>query len=390
MWQYNINNLAAKCTKGMRLVVAICIIASILMMVVPLSATPQQDKDEKELQKKLEEKRRNFLYKTHPEYKIKSLFLGVIPQHVEWPDSPEWNDKTKPFRISVFGENPFGDFLDEDFARRRIYKKEVEIRYIDEISQIGHPNILFIADVNRKTLDAIIQYTQNKPILTMGDTPGYVERGVHINVTVEKKEVKQTIDGEVIRKEAPSLTVIINETATRKSGFVLKESFLKNARIVNPFHAVDFEAAGLEKLTRFIEWPNETGVDDPSTPFIVAVIGDKAFGRAVESIYKDSRIKKKRVQVHYVTSIDQIGTPHILYISQSEINRITEILSYTRKKPILTLGSSAGFARWGVHINFYFERDVLSFEINNLAAREARLIFNDLLLSGARLVNPYK
>jgi hypothetical protein len=54
-------------------------------------------------------------------------------------------------------------------------------------------------------------------------------------------------------------------------------------------------------------------------------------------------------------------------------NNISEIIAYTKNKPILTIGDTPGFRQAGVHINFFYDRLTLSFEINEAAAKAAGL-----------------
>ena len=41
------------------------------------------------------------------EYKIKGVLLEKFVDFIDWPDGSDISDKSKPFVISVIGENPF-------------------------------------------------------------------------------------------------------------------------------------------------------------------------------------------------------------------------------------------------------------------------------------------
>ncbi len=146
------------------------------------------------------------------------------------------------------------------------------------------------------------------------------------------------------------------------------------------------KAVFLEHFTRFIEWPGSFGVADTSQPFYVAVIGENPFGSILDQIYSEQKIKNRSVEILYLSNPDEITDCHILFISSSNKEILPEVLSYTRHKPILTVGDTEGFAENGVLINFYLSGNRIKFEINEEAVHESGLIMSYRLLSLARIV----
>ena len=150
------------------------------------------------------------------------------------------------------------------------------------------------------------------------------------------------------------------------------------------------KAVFLEHFTRFIEWPKSSGVADPSTPFIIEVIGENPFGSILDEIYTKQKIKNKKVEIRYISTPDEIADCQILFISNSSRNILPEILSRTRNKPILTVSDTKGFAQKKVLINFYLSGDKIKFEINEEAVHESGLVVSYMLLNLARIVNPVR
>lgn len=148
------------------------------------------------------------------------------------------------------------------------------------------------------------------------------------------------------------------------------------------------KAVFLEHLTRFIEWPDSSGVSDTSTPFIVTVIGENPFGSILEEIYAKQKIKNKKVEIRHVSTPDDLADCHILFISSSNKNILPVILSRTMNKPILTISDTEGFAQKKVLINFYLSGNKIKFEINEKAVHESGLAMSYMLLNLARIVNP--
>lgn len=150
------------------------------------------------------------------------------------------------------------------------------------------------------------------------------------------------------------------------------------------------KAIFLERFTRFIEWPNSSGISDTSTSFIIAVIGDNPFGSILEQTYAKKKIRNKKVEIRYISAPDDIADYHILFISSSNESILSEILSRTRNKSILTVGDTEGFAEKKVHINFFLSGNKIKFEINEKAVHESGLVMSYRLLNLAKIVNPVR
>lgn len=124
------------------------------------------------------------------------------------------------------------------------------------------------------------------------------------------------------------------------------------------------KAAFIERFTRFVEWPESAKISDTSKVFVIGVIGENPFGSDLNNFFSNQKIKNKTVKIKYISNIEDILGCHFLFISESEKNSLSEILSFTEDKPILTVGDTPGFAKEGVGINLITEKDKIKFEIN--------------------------
>jgi hypothetical protein len=147
------------------------------------------------------------------------------------------------------------------------------------------------------------------------------------------------------------------------------------------------KAVFLEHFTRFIEWPESAGLTAGSSPFRLTVIGENPFNSILERVYAEQSIKDRSVEIRYISTPDEIFDCHLLFISSSVEERLQEILSYTRDRPILTVGDTDGYAEQGVLINFFLAGDNIKFEINEKAVHESGLVMSYRLLNLARIVN---
>jgi hypothetical protein len=333
------------------------------------------------------------LFSQQPEYRVKALLLRRICRFVEWPAAAGLTDPTKPFVIAVFGENPFGTFLDKNYAGKRgqrIKGKKVEIRYINKTEEIAGCHLLFVSEVSRRRLTRILEYTGEKPILTVADTDGYARRGVHINLLIERKEIVDKTKPGRKREFATATSLEINETASRRAGLVLHNSLLKTktTKIINPYIPYRDKAEQLEAIARLVTWPPGLRMENTSRPFNIAVIGKNPFGDHLQGVYKKKQILKKRVYIRYISNVQQIGNAHLLFVSGSKKNELRTIIDSIRDKPILLVGDTEGFAQQGIHINFFYEGVKLCFEINDAAARQAGLAISWHMMKHAKRITP--
>ncbi len=149
------------------------------------------------------------------------------------------------------------------------------------------------------------------------------------------------------------------------------------------------KAEFLERFTRFIEWPADSRVNDPATPFVIAIIGRNPFGAHLDSLSSSRKIKGKTVVVRLLASPELAGDCDLLFIAAGEHGRLREILAHTAGKPILTVGDGDEYALSGVLFNFADTGDtggMIAFEISETAVKKSGLTVSSRLLRLARHV----
>ena len=152
------------------------------------------------------------------EYVLKAAYLERITRFTDWPEEIAMSDTSKPFIIKVIGENPFGTTLEQMYSTTKIKNKSVEIDYISKPKEIDDCHLLFISSSMEKKFPKIIEYTKDKPILTISDTEGFGDKGVLINLYLSEKRLRFEI----------------NETAVKESGLEMSYMLLKVAKIIHP------------------------------------------------------------------------------------------------------------------------------------------------------------
>jgi thiamine pyrophosphokinase len=164
--------------------------------------------------------------------------------------------------------------------------------------------------------------------------------------------------------------------------------FLVPQLVCAQYTEYEVKAVYLEKFTRFIEWPIGTSISDTSRPFVLGVLGDNPFDHILEAVYKKYKIKNKNVTIKYFSTPERITECNLLYISESEKEKLNSILAKINNKPILTVSDSDGFAEKGIHINLYVKNNKLHYEINESTLIKSGFSAWAQLLSSAKIVNP--
>jgi hypothetical protein len=148
----------------------------------------------------------------------------------------------------------------------------------------------------------------------------------------------------------------------------------------------EVKAAFLYNFARFVEWPRDAPGGDRT--FVVTVLGRDPFGSALDDTLRGKKIDDKQVVVRRVARSEDVGRSHIVFISDSEKERLPAILKSLDAAPVLTVGDMNQFAERGGVIRFKVDQDRIRLEINVVAAQRSRLRISSQLLKLARIVEP--
>lgn len=159
-------------------------------------------------------------------------------------------------------------------------------------------------------------------------------------------------------------------------------------RLMSQSTEYTMKAVALEKLSLFISWPANTLENDPSQEFVICILGQKSFKNILEDVYKDKKIKDRKVKIRNITNIEELPACQMLIISNVDVSELKAVLNYVKGKPILTISDSEGFAEAGCFINFYEYENKLRFEINQKSMEDAGFSIDYRLLKVAKVLNP--
>jgi hypothetical protein len=146
------------------------------------------------------------------------------------------------------------------------------------------------------------------------------------------------------------------------------------------------KAAFLFNFARFVEWPSD-GFQGEKDPIILCVFRYDPFGSALDEIIQGKTINKREVMARRVNELPDLKTCQLVFVSQREEKRLSEVLSSLTGASALVVGESDGFAERGGGIQFFLEASKLRFAVNLDAIHRARLTVSSKLLALARIVH---
>lgn len=144
------------------------------------------------------------------EYRVKAVFLYNFVQFTEWPANA-FADAKAPLVIGVLGNDPFGSALDETIAGERIHDRKLIVKRSHKLDDLKDVHLLFVSASEEKRVDSIIAAFQTRPVLLVGESEGFAQRGGIIRFYLANNKVR----------------FVINPTAAKQRGVRLSAQLLK-------------------------------------------------------------------------------------------------------------------------------------------------------------------
>ncbi len=148
-----------------------------------------------------------------PEYYAKAKILRLLLDYVEWPEGKA----DQPVVVGVLEPSPFGEHLPRLLEKVVLRGRPLRLRFFRSLAQIPECDVLFIPEGHEDSLGTILRTLQDKPVLTIADTPGFARRGVIVNLAILDSRVR----------------LEVNLAAMKRSGLMISPQVLKGATIVD-------------------------------------------------------------------------------------------------------------------------------------------------------------
>jgi hypothetical protein len=145
------------------------------------------------------------------------------------------------------------------------------------------------------------------------------------------------------------------------------------------------KAGFLYNFAKYVEWP-AASFASAEAPISIGVVGSDPFGPDLERTLGDKTVNNRRFQIRRYTDLAQVEPVHILFIPQTERERVVAILKRVERLPVLTVGEDETFPEGGGVVAILIRESRPSLHINPQAAETQQLAIAPKLLRIATIV----
>ena len=148
-----------------------------------------------------------------------------------------------------------------------------------------------------------------------------------------------------------------------------------------PIPEYQAKASYVLNFAQFVRWPSQSS----NTPFVIGILGDDPFGSYLDETVRGEKVNDRPLVIQRFRRRDDPRTCNLLFISQSERDRVTQILSSLKGRPILTVSEIDGFTDLGGMIQLFTEKNSIRMRINVDAVKAANLRVSSKLMRMAEV-----
>ena len=157
----------------------------------------------------------------------------------------------------------------------------------------------------------------------------------------------------------------------------------------DPRFEVDVKATFVFQFSRYAEWPatpTPAAAARPRPPFKVCALADGAFDRSLDKVLEGETVDGRRMVRRVPDTLEEAQGCQILYLGDIEPERVKPLLASVDGLPVLTIGETPEFLKWGGQILLVRDGTRIRFDINLQAARRNNIVLRSQLLRIARHV----
>jgi len=147
------------------------------------------------------------------EYEVKAAFLYNFIQFVDWPEAAFYDGRSS-FRVCVLGDDPFGDSL-KTVVKEEVAGRKLTLWRVKAMNDPAGCQLLFVSPSERQRLPQILAAVRGAPVLTVGDTEGFLEKGGIINFVGEGARVRFEINQDMAKQSGLRISSKLLRLATR-------------------------------------------------------------------------------------------------------------------------------------------------------------------------------
>ena len=146
---------------------------------------------------------------------VKAVFLINFLSFAEWP-AAKLGAPSSRLTIAILGDPSFAAVVQRAAAGHAVNGHAIAVQAVETPEEAASAHLVFIASSHARRLPATLRALAGATVLTVGDTNGFAQDGVAINL--------YTFDNRV--------RIEVNSTAAARAGVRLSANLMRLARIV--------------------------------------------------------------------------------------------------------------------------------------------------------------
>ena len=133
------------------------------------------------------------------EYQVKAAFLLNFAKFIDWPANAFPDEKT-PFKVCIFGYDPFGSALDEIIRGKNINNRELLAQRIAAPPELKTCQIVFVSERGEKRLPEILNNLKDSSALVVGENENFAERGGSVQLFLENNRMRFAVNVDAVQR----------------------------------------------------------------------------------------------------------------------------------------------------------------------------------------------
>jgi len=143
-------------------------------------------------------------------YQVYALFVVNIAKYSSWPTTGAEMD------IVVFGKSKVFDELMKQNGKV-VNGRTIKVRQVENITEVGQPHVLYVADGKSGAIDEVMKSTEGKPVLIIGEREGLFKKGAGFSfVVMDNSTLRYDINSTELEKRqikvSKNLSALANST----------------------------------------------------------------------------------------------------------------------------------------------------------------------------------
>jgi hypothetical protein len=148
------------------------------------------------------------------EYQVKAAYLLNFTRYIDWP-AKSFKEADSPFVICILGQDRFGEDLRTLVSNGVVEGRKIALRRINSADQARDAQIVFISQSERNRTAEILQSLKGAPVLTVGETEGFLQAGGMVNFRIEDESALLDIDRAAAEKAGLKISSKLLQIANR-------------------------------------------------------------------------------------------------------------------------------------------------------------------------------